>query len=93
MPWIEIPAETRPGWAPWALADAEARLTIVSGLPAPERYRVCNESNTPAVVSTDAEPDGLALPPRSCVDLGARTITVRQPRPGIPARGTFVRLD
>lgn len=93
VPYIDVTPEPRPAAAPWALADPDRSTTIVSSLPVPERYRVCNESNTPAVVTTDARAEGLALPPRSCVDVGARTVTVSQRDPGIPARGTYRKLE
>jgi hypothetical protein len=82
------------GVAAWELPHHEdRRATIVTGLPVPLRYRICNESNTPAVVTTDASPKGFDLPPRSCVDVGARSITISQREAGIPAKGSYLRLD
>ena len=79
--------------ASWALPGHETRrATIVSALPAARRYRVCNASNTTAVVATDAQPDGFDLPGRTCADLAARTITISQRVPGIPPYGTYTEL-
>lgn len=81
------------GGAPWALPVNERQATIVSGLPVPHRYRVCNDSNTPAVVSTEVIPTGFVLPARSCADLAARTIVIEQRTAGIPPRGSYLPLD
>jgi hypothetical protein len=81
------------GGAPWALPVNERQATIVSGLPVPHRYRVCNESNTPAVVWTDVVPKGFVLPARSCADIAAKTIVIEQRTAGIPPRGSYLPLD
>jgi hypothetical protein len=81
------------GVGSWALpAHEERRATIVSGLPMTRRYRVCNASNTTAVVATDAQPGGFDLPGRSCADLAARTITITQRAAGIAPFGTYAEL-
>lgn len=83
--------------APWALPATppaeERRATIVAALPEPHRYRVCNDSNTLAALALDSHPHLVELPGRACVDVGARTITIVQRVTGIPARGTYQRLD
>jgi fumarate reductase iron-sulfur subunit len=78
--------------APWSLSADDRRATIVAGLPAMQRYRVCNDSNTLAFVMTDTHP-GFDLPGRSCADVAAKTVTVMQRVSGIPAYGTYLRLD
>jgi len=81
------------GAGSWTLPGHEARrATIVSQLPAARRYRVCNASNTTAVVATDAEPGGFDLPGRSCVDIAARSITITQRVAGIAPFGTYAEL-
>jgi len=81
------------GVGSWALpGHEERRATIVSALPAARRYRVCNASNTTAVVATDAQPGGFDLPGRTCTDLAARTITITQRVAGIPPFGTYAEL-
>ncbi|MBI4592596.1 MAG: hypothetical protein HY728_00130 [Candidatus Rokubacteria bacterium] len=79
--------------APWTLPHEERRATIVSALPAPRRYRVCNDSNTPVVVTTDAPAPGFPLPGRTCADVAAKAITISQPAVGIPAYGTYLELQ
>jgi fumarate reductase iron-sulfur subunit len=91
-----VPATVPP--AAWALPAtppvAERHATIVAALPTPHRYRVCNESSTPAALALDGQPPRiLDLPARSCIDVAARSITVVQPGAGIPPRGTYQRLD
>jgi fumarate reductase iron-sulfur subunit len=78
--------------APWSLTVEDRRATIVAGLPVAQRYRVCNDSNTLAFVMTDTHP-GFDLPGRSCADVAAKTVTVVQRVSGIPAYGTYLRLD
>ena len=76
--------------ASWALpSHEERRATIVSALPAPRRYRVCNASNTTAVLTSDAQSGGFDLPGRTCADLAARTITITQRAAGTPPFGTY----
>lgn len=83
--------------APWALSAVPRydtrRATIVASLPAPQRYRVCNESNTTALVLTDVQPQGFDLPGRTCVDVAAKTITVSQRVVGTAPFGSYARLD
>jgi len=79
--------------ASWALpSHEERRATIVSALPAPRRYRVCNASNTTAVLTSDAQSGGFDLPGRTCADLAARTITITQRAAGTPPFGTYAEL-
>ena len=94
MPYAPLPpVGTVSGAGSWTLpGHEERRATIVSALPAPRRYRVCNGSNTTAVVATDAQPGGFDLPGRSCADIAARTITITQRVAGIPPYGTYAEL-
>ena len=94
VPYATLPPNgALPAAASWALPGHETRrATIVSALPMARRYRVCNASNTTAVVATDAHPDGFDLPGRTCTDLAARTITISQRVPGIPPFGTYTEL-
>ena len=79
--------------ASWALpSHEERRATIVSALPAPRRYRVCNASNTTAVLTSDVQHGGFDLPGRTCADLAARTITITQRAAGTPPFGTYAEL-
>jgi hypothetical protein len=81
------------GPAPWVLpGDGERRATIVTGLPVALPYRICNDSNTAAVVVTDDRWEGFDLPGGTCVDVAARNITIRQRVAGIPPRGSYLRL-
>ncbi len=91
MPWAPSPGLVM---ARWSLPSQEQRrATIVAALPVPERYRVCNESNTTAVVETDSYPGGFDLPGRTCMDLAARTITITQRASGIAPFGSYAKLD
>jgi hypothetical protein len=90
-PYVVAPPPTLAA-APWTLSVDERRATLVAALPAAKRYRVCNDSNTPVFVTTDAHP-GFDLPGRSCSDVAAKTVTVAQRVSGIPAFGTYLRLD
>lgn len=81
------------GAAPWSLATEDRRATVVAGLPEPRRYRVCNDSTATVTVVLDTAVQGLELPGRACVDVSARTITLSQRAPGIPAHGTYLKLD
>src|SRR2546422_2215916 len=76
--------------ASWALpSHEERRATIVSALPAPRRYRVCNASNTTAVLTSDFSPAGSISP-------GARAPTLppapSRSRSGQPARRPSGRM-
>jgi len=86
------PAPTGP--APWTLPQSDdRRATIVTGLPVPLPYRICNDSGTTAVVVTDDRWEGFDLPGRTCVDVAARNITIRQRIAGVPPHGSYRRLD
>ena len=93
IPDVIVSPTTTPAPAAWALpSHEERRVTIVAALPVPRRYRICNASNTTAVVTTDALPAGLNLPGRTCSDVAARTITILQRVAGIAPFGTYVEL-
>jgi len=62
------------------------------GVPGARRYRVCNASNTTAVLTSDAQLGGFDLPGRTCADLAARTITITQRAAGTPPFGTYAEL-
>lgn len=81
------------GLAPWSLAIEDRRATVVAALPEPRRYRLCNDSTATVTVALDTAAQALELPGRACLDVSARTITLTQRAAGIPAHGTYQRLD
>ncbi|MBI1848023.1 MAG: hypothetical protein HY294_09285 [Candidatus Rokubacteria bacterium] len=84
--WAGAPAQ-------WALPSRDSSAVLVAYLPVARRYRVCNDSHSAVVLTADSPERELPLPPRSCIDVQAHTMTVSQRGVGIPARGTYQTID